>query len=1324
MRKSIALILPFLAMLLLAGAALAQTPAGEPAPLGIEAVVELGLPVGDISLPWRVALNESAGELYLLSQGAYQQGNAIAVFDAASGDFTGRLPLNTGGDFEPLDLQFDPASGLLYALWRDRAAATATRPTLSVIDSKTMQLVEDIPNIESFAAVDGILYTANAGELAAVNLSNNSYNQARRGSLFEASATGPLAVDAAAGRLYLARSTGPDWTLEIFEAGSFNPVATVLAEGQIRDILPLPAAGQVLYTTPQGSFRMLNRLTTEGDLADLPFELGPYSGANGIALSPDGRTLFYSNGLYPPITPDDPSPGPALVGIDSQTLAETHFIALLGNVEDIAVGSDNSAYAVQPYDDLLYSVNLTRETFDVAKTLVRVQGATVDAASGDLFVTDSANRVRRLGGDTLAVQAETRLQNNWADFGFRRWEWSGQLALDDGRERLYISGLPATVVDAATLEEVDGLNPGGQITAAAGHPNLYISNCGITALPADSLSGGVVISGTTQRPDQLSPNPCVTASQLDAANQWLYSEVSNGVAGSNGGYFLTVYDVSNPEASPVFTDPNISVFSLAADGDGRRAYVNFVRNSQSRLLLLDLPAGRYTQQLLGLSGETRYSPAANRLYLVDAALNRLLALDGDSLSIVDELSLPPDSDYRLLALDPATDRLFLADDSGQLLVAAPGATSGAAATPAAELPASGAVLSLAQPANSPVFARINAPVGQFSSEAHPYASDKGESWLNLSANLPPFPLQSLAVSPNFAQDATLFASIYLPGQSGGLYRSTDGGATWQPAMAGLRDVWVDRLFIAPTFADTGLIVAQTPYAGLHLSTDGGDSWQPLADLDPNETFPTSNTGFAAAFSDNGTVLVSQAMEGMSGLYRATLSPAGRLSAWEPLFDVPATVLGLSPEGDIALAYGSGLWRSDDGGDSWQQVGQGLSGVENLAAERFIFSPDFAADQTVYFFFRGDSSVSGQLFRSTDAGLSWQPWLPPDRSAIFSAITLTPDGDFLLGDDAAGLTRLAPADITWAKSPLPGANFPAEGIAMSGDTLFVVNGQQGLYRSGSGGRGWELTGFPARSAGFGLKPFQVVLSPGFAADATMFVTTGQSLQRSTDGGDNWQQVGGALHAQQVALSPNFAADATLLVSTAGSVARSDDGGLSWATVLTSPLEAGSGSDVLAFAPDGQTAFARFGYGSQLFRSDDGGQTWQPQPAGMDDYFSIISAAVDGGGTLNAAVEYDRKLLQSPPWQNLSDSLPAELTGLNAVAAQPDSGLLYAAGQGGVFSSGDGGATWSALPTGGLPPDASVTRLAVDGPTLLIALSDGSLYALGEGEFGWKNVSVIK
>ena len=169
---------------------LQQTP---PATLTIETVVNLGVEAGSGVTPQYLALNPDDELLYVLSEGipAQEAGNSLNVFDVDTGEFTAQTYINTG-DNEPLDLQFDGASGQIFALWRDRYGST--RPILSVIDSKTLQPVQEIPDVEAFAAVGGQLYAANADELFAVNLANNSIDQASRVSL-DTGTTGPMAVD-------------------------------------------------------------------------------------------------------------------------------------------------------------------------------------------------------------------------------------------------------------------------------------------------------------------------------------------------------------------------------------------------------------------------------------------------------------------------------------------------------------------------------------------------------------------------------------------------------------------------------------------------------------------------------------------------------------------------------------------------------------------------------------------------------------------------------------------------------------------------------------------------------------------------------------------------------------------------------------------------------------------------------------------------------------------------------------------------------------------------------------------------------------------------
>lgn len=1324
-------------LLTLAAAARFPTPqttdARQATSLAIENIVNLGVPAGNGSVPKHLALHRQAGLLYILSDGlpALEQGNGLSVYNIKTGQITEHVKINQGNN-QTLDLQIDPQAGLLYALWQPQFSDTP--PSLSVISSQTLQVVETLPNIRSIAAASRQLFAVGNGQLLAFSASGSGLTERQRVPL--SAAAGPMAVSPDDNRLYLAQNDGGTWTLQIFEADTLTPVGSAPFETEILNIIPHPTAGQVLVIAAQNDLRALYRLTAGGELADLPYELGPRYGAAGIALSPAGDALYYSSGQFRSTDPAADTGGPALIGLDASTLSPLVNIPLLTNFDDLAVDSAaNRAFALYPFEDLLYEINLETGEVEIVNTAIELKDVVVSGSANQVFVSDSANRIRRLNGSTLAVQAQTRLETNGDDYGFQSATWAGELALDEARNRLYVSGLPATVLNANTLAPVGTLEPGGQLAPDPTGDNIYASNCGLTIVDAPTLRVDRLVPGSGPRADGLSPNPCVGYSRLDAANQLLYSLVPNGTPGSNSGSLLYVYDLTL-DPTLIFSDTNISFVRVEPDPTHRRAFLSYVRHSNRRLLTLSVPASgpiQYTQQLFGVWGDIRYSPGSNRLFLVDRSLNRLLTLNADTLAVVDELVLPPNYDYRLAGLDASRDRLFLIGLDGQLLIASAGASQ-PQYQPAPEPTRSptGAVLALHPDSAGNVVARIES--GSDSTPRLYRSTNQGQSWADLSANLPALPVQAVAAS---AGGDTLFAGLLTRGQTGRLYRSTNGGQGWQPAMNGLQDLWVENLFIGPNFAETGLIFAQTTYAGLHVSTNGGQRWQPLAELNPNALFPGSAPGFAVAMSDRGQILVSQALDEMRGVFRSQLRPDGSLAAWQQVLDIPLAQLALSPDGATALGYGTSLWRSTNGGESWEIGGAGLSNLGDAQPHRIFFSPKFGQDQTAYIFFTSISGATpGQLFRSTDGGQRWQPWQPPAQP--YTAIAPAPNGDFLLGDAQAQLTRIAPTDLDWAvDSPLPAEPFPVEDLAVSPNyptdqTMFAVSSRHGLYVSTSGGQGWQRVDFLARTFDVSLRGYQLAASPGYGQDQTLFVATGRSLHRSTDGGDTWQQLRLAptqaltFQAQQVALSPNFEHDRTLLAITNAAVYRSTDGGDTWQQVLTAGGEAGT-VDLLAFAPDGQSAYARFGYSHALFTSTNGGQSWQMQPGSPDDqFFSISAAAIAPNGTLTAAVEFENRLLQAGPqtqgWRNFGGSLPAELADVRAVAYGPG-GALLVAGQGGIFRTTDSGQSWQPA-SAGLPPAAGITGLLATDTHLFATLATGQIFTSADNGNSWIDVSVVK
>ena len=119
--------------------------------------------------------------------------------------------------------------------------------------------------------------------------------------------------------------------------------------------------------------------------------------------------------------------------------------------------------------------------------------------------------------------------------------------------------------------------------------------------------------------------------------------------------------------------------------------------------------------------------------------------------------------------------------------------------------------------------------------------DGGLSWVNTNTNQPPSHLEepenifSIAVSPSFARDKTIFISIQklkwpdVPGSE--VLKSTDGGSTWsQPITISPSTIFTKRLAISPEFVtDKTLFAGSVGYPGgdfgtIYKSADAGASW--------------------------------------------------------------------------------------------------------------------------------------------------------------------------------------------------------------------------------------------------------------------------------------------------------------------------------------------------------------------------------------------------------------------------------------------------------------------------------------------------------------------
>ncbi len=169
----------------------------------------------------------------------------------------------------------------------------------------------------------------------------------------------------------------------------------------------------------------------------------------------------------------------------------------------------------------------------------------------------------------------------------------------------------------------------------------------------------------------------------------------------------------------------------------------------------------------------------------------------------------------------------------------------------------------------------------------------------------------------------------------GVYRSTDAGRTW--THVGLeRTRSISRIRVHPDDPDLVYVAAQgAPYGaneerGVYRSRDGGATWESILHIDEN----------------SGASDLSMDMTNPRILYA---------SFWDHR-RLPWQVVSGGP--------GSGFWKSTDGGDSWQQINDGLPELMGKT------SIDVSRANPDRVFAMVEADPGGGLFRSDDAGASW------------------------------------------------------------------------------------------------------------------------------------------------------------------------------------------------------------------------------------------------------------------------------------------------------------------------------------------------------------------
>jgi len=275
------------------------------------------------------------------------------------------------------------------------------------------------------------------------------------------------------------------------------------------------------------------------------------------------------------------------------------------------------------------------------------------------------------------------------------------------------------------------------------------------------------------------------------------------------------------------------------------------------------------------------------------------------------------------------------------------------------------------------------------------SQDGGSTWQDIYTSLEtPQPLTTTAV---IADGSLVFAGV-----NGAILRSYDAGENWHIAGLPAPPPLVVALAMSPNFAEDGALMAGTAEDGVFVSTDRGIYWTPwnfgLIDLN------IYSVAFSPYFAENQTIFVGTE----SGIFRS--KNGGR--AWReipfPMDAAPVLslcMLPLSASESLILAGtdSSGLFISSDSGQTWQQVDEKLISTA-INAIRITMPPT----PRIWLL------LENRLLYSTDRGQSWQQHaiFPDDKLAM--TMTFDPQQDCVLVGFADG--RITP--IKWSEEVSP------------------------------------------------------------------------------------------------------------------------------------------------------------------------------------------------------------------------------------------------------------------------------------------------------------------
>jgi photosystem II stability/assembly factor-like uncharacterized protein len=560
--------------------------------------------------------------------------------------------------------------------------------------------------------------------------------------------------------------------------------------------------------------------------------------------------------------------------------------------------------------------------------------------------------------------------------------------------------------------------------------------------------------------------------------------------------------------------------------------------------------------------------------------------------------------------------------------------------------------------------------------------DGGQHWQHIDSDILPATLRVIAFHP-WGPD-TMYAAT-----TQGLYKSTDAGQSWNLIIFPCG--WqfeVSSFIIHPTQPNIMFVTGPVFSLINYRSTDGGQTWQELSERSLIYKF------YVDPVDDGIIYFITHSSTQRMLIYRSDdfgdswLNLHNNLDTAMAAYDLAIDYLdnrtlyiGGHGYGDL----GRCLFKSTDAGESWFNI----TPDSLLAAHLFSIFISPHDRHTIFI-----TTHANGVMKSTDGGQSWQEINNGLVTRSMKIVRCNPDANiFYLGTYYHGIYRSTDNGDTWGKISYNIASTSCLDYAINPQdpTEQFVCAVRALYKTSDYGQHWDYV--DVLQPDYNRTPCGVIYDRHNPDN--IFVSIPQSyisapvVLRSTDSGANWEALNngladfGSCHEMRIGY---YGTDTRIFVLAGYGLYYSDDYGDNWHLCEDLPSYP---YYALEMSPaDNQYLYVSVQEPDRMYRSADAGLSWSRLNIPGDGIqvneiychpldASIVLICKFNGGLFKSTDAGDS-------WENITDGIPYDINfiWLSGIAINPlnSNNWFINSHHFGVFQSPDAGESWESLNDG--------------------------------------------